>query len=183
MQLIFGIDDWDGELDYEELERPIVSPGGVSLHPFSLLKDIFYCRDSERWGDIVDFLYWGVFCQGDEKILGMQIQFAGYDSNLVRALSVFHPEYYVSGKKDIPVWDRDNHRMYAEQIYTIDENGLQHLPRCDNIEWQWSWLYPSVIEQHHMWLMHAYCTRYLLQQAGIDIDYKRFKAMLVWDWC
>ena len=29
---------------------------------------------------------------------------------------------------------------------------------------------------------YAYCTRWLFKQVGIEIDYKQFKAMLVWDW-
>lgn len=177
MHLVFGIGDFSGDISEDIHEKQLhISDEEIKSGPFeySFLKDIFYHRAEHKWGYVYEFLYWNPeFSPG---ILGMSIGRTEYDSDFVRALSVFYPEFYEAGKRDFPVWKKEEHGLYARNI-------MSNEPACADIEFQWSWFYPSVIEQHYMWPVHAYCTRWLLQQAGVNIDYRKFKAMLVWQWC
>ena len=178
MHLVFGIDDFPDDLRLPEdiYETQLhISDAEIEQGPYELnfLRDAFYDHRTQEWGYIADFLYHDTeFVSG---VLGMSINQTGYDSDIMRVLSVFHPEYYKPGKRDLPVWEADKHPSYARDI-------LNNAPHCADIEFQQSWFYPSVIEQHNMWPVHAYCTRWLLQQVGVDVDYHRFKAMLVWQW-
>lgn len=178
VHLVFGVDDFFDNLHLSEdiYETQLhVSDSEMEQGPYELnfLRDMFYNRKDQEWGCIASFLYHGTeFVPG---VLGMSVNQTNYDSDIMRVLSVFHPEYYEAGKRDLPVWDATKHSLYARQI-------TNNKPRCADIEFQWSWFYPSVVEQHNMWPVHAYCTRWLLQQIGVDVDYHRFKAMLVWQW-
>lgn len=176
MHLVFGIDDFAGELPESVYETQLyisdeeIESGSYELH---FLKDVFYDYIAKEWGWLPSFLFWSP--EFHPGVLGMSIDKTQHDSDLVRALSVFYPRFYDSGKRDLPIWDVKEHSLYAKRV-TNDKPG------CAGIEFQWSWFYPSVVEQHSMWPVHAYCTRWLLQQAGVEMDYHIFKAMLVWEW-
>jgi hypothetical protein len=177
MHLVFGVDDFSGELSKDIVETQLHIPDkeiDEGPYEYSFLKDVFYDRTAREWAYVYESLYWSP--EFNSGILGMSINQTRHDSDFVRALSVFYPEFYETGKQDLPVWDKEEHWLYARDI-------TNRLPICGDIEFQWSWFYPSVIEQHYMWPVHAYCTRWLLQQVGVDIDYRKFKAMLVWEWC
>lgn len=188
MHLVFGIDDFDGNLDYATMEK-------VRLHipfheieddPFGkgFLEDVFYTQNGKEWGYVTDFLYWSARYEHPEaRVVGQAIYSSGYDSDLVRALSIFHPQYIESGKMDIPVLEKDKNPLRVRRLWVRHVDGSKTLPVCKDIKFQWSWFYPGVLESQDMWPVHAYTTRWLLQQAGLDIDYRRYKAMLVWDWC
>lgn len=164
MNLVFGIENFDGHLDFEELEHTL----NIKNEANSYLKYTF------KDGDIVDFLYWGGWF-GSNKILGMKVNQTLHDSDFVRVLSLLHPEYATSGYVKIEPWDKDEHFLYAKQIE-------KRFPECGDIEFQWGWFYDSVIEAHYMWPVHAYCTRFLLKQTGVKVDYHDFELFLVWDW-
>ena len=177
MCLVFGVDDFDGGINYDIWETRIHAELDNDK-PFTdgFVKDYFFDHKTKEWHYVADDLHYSPgFNPG---ILGLRIHRTQYDSELVRALSIFHPEYGQAGKLDIPVWDKESHPLYARHLLTPKDT----LPRCGDIEFQWSWFYPSVIEQHNMWPVHAYCTRWLLDFAGVSIDYTTYKAMLVWQW-
>lgn len=176
MCLVFGVDDFHGRftegIDIWE-DRLCISEKEIEeeLYEMLFLRDTFYDYRTKEWHIIGDDLFYdGEF---SPSILGLIIASVDYDSTIVRVLSVFHPEYLHAGKKVLPVWEKEEHPMYAKRAFGY---------RCADIEFQPSWFYPSVVEQHTMWPVHAYCTRWLFQQVGVDIDYHKYKAMLVWQW-
>lgn len=176
--VVFGIDDFSDNLrlseEFYETRLHITNAELKQLYENNFLEDVFYDHRTREWGYVADFLYYDPgFNPG---VIGMNVNQTDYDSDFMRVLSVFHPEYYVAGKHDLPVWEREDHPLYAKNI------ASNKWPQCADIEFQWSWFYPSVVEQHSMWPVHAYCTRWLLQQVGVNIDYHRFKTMLVWQW-
>lgn len=180
--LVFGIDDFHGDIPDEAWETHLYVPKEeIEKDPFEqgYLKDVFYNHATNEWGYIADHLYdGGEFNPG---VIGMVINRSkpDFDNDIVRALSLFHPEYETSGKRDIPVWERVDHPMYARRLQESLDRGTVS---CGDVEYQWSWFYPAVVEMQSLWAVHAYCTRWLLRQAGIEIDYRRYKAMLVWQW-
>lgn len=178
MHLVFGVDDFHGYLkegiDIWE-DRLYIPDEKIEEGSYEMLflEDRFRDYRSKEWHIIGDDLF-------DDRefspgVLGLIIASVDYDSTIVRALSVFHPEYLHAGKKDLPIWKRDEHPQYAREAFK-DSN------KCGDIKFQESWFYPSVVEQHIMWPVRAYCTRWLFQQVGVDIDYHKYKAMLVWQW-
>lgn len=162
--LIFGINDFRGSLDYESLERPVIIQDDNNS----------YVRYTFKSSDVIDHIYWGGFHEGHNKILGMIVLQSHCDSDLLRVLSVLHPEYECSGFIEIDTWQKEDHLLYAKQA--------EKIVGMDDIEFQWEWFYPSVIEQHTMWPVWAYCTRFILAQAGIEVDYKKLRLFFVWDW-
>ena len=177
MYLIFGVDDFVGETDSDDYETRLYLPIDDDTPDEDFyLRDVFCDQQTKEWAYIHEVLYHGEY--PDDTVLGLILGKAEYDSDIVRALSIFHPEYEESGKKDIPVWDRRKNSIYTKCVYS--HRG--ELPSCGDITFQWSWFYPSVIEAHYMWPVRAYCARWLLRQVGIEVDYRKLKAMLVWEW-
>ena len=179
MHVVFGVDDFFGEIPIDIYETQLfISDEEIKAGPHELafLKDAFFDLSRKEWQFIYDRLYVG--SEWNPGVLGMSIFSSDFDSDLVRALSIFHERYETSGKRDLPVWKPEDHQLYATRI----ETGHVATRSCADIEFQWSWFYPSVIEMHTMWPVRAYQTRWLLQQVGIEIDYHRYKAMLVWQW-
>lgn len=180
MNVVFGIDTFEGALDYDDVANVDLSiPDDlINRHPFEegYLADAFRDYNTKMWASPHDVLYWGGFNNGDRHILGMKTMSSHYDSDLIRALCIFHPRYKIKGKTDIPVSPRDAYPRYAGRIE-------KRLPQVGDIKFQWSWFYPPILESHSMWPVIAYATRHLLDRVGWSIDPTRYKAMLVWDWC
>lgn len=176
MNLIFGIDDFADKLDCNVLESKqlFISESEINTDNFEnyYLCDSFVDKDG-NWGCAADYIYYN--WHSDNSILGFVVNCTRYDSNFMRVLSIFHPEYELNGKLDIPIWDKKNHLSYARCVEKC-------MRPCGDIKFQWSWFYPSIIEQHQMWPVYAYCARWLFQQIGLNIDYHKYKAMLVWEW-
>jgi hypothetical protein len=176
MHLVFGVDDFCGHfaegVDIWE-DRLYIPEKEVEEEPYEMLflRDRFRDCRSKEWHIISSVLFYDPeFSPG---ILGLVLDSADYDSTIVRVLSMFHAEYFQAGKKDLPVWEKEERPLYAKRAFGS---------KCGDIEFQPSWFYPGVVEQHIMWPVHAYCARWLFQQVGVDIDYHRYKAMLVWQW-
>ena len=177
MCLVFGVDDFVDSIDDNILEMRIHAElDNNKPYTDGFIKDRFFDHQANEWHWVIDDLYYSP--EFNPGILGLMICRTQYDSDMVRVLSIFHPEYMQVGKLDIPMWDREEHSIYAKRLY----GPTDKLTHCGDIEFQWSWFYPSVIEQHSLWPVHAYCTRWLLEFVGIHIDYAKYKAMLVWRW-
>jgi hypothetical protein len=180
MQLVFGIDDFEGEVPYYGetlIEFSPLDPDLVDSSEWGYVEDL--ARDG--WITLQHHLYWsGSFeRRHDNSILGYVLESLPRDSEIVRALAVIHPEYFRTGKRDVRPMERDLHPLYAKRA----EHDLSRF-NCADITWQWEWFYPTVIEGlFQMWSIYAYILRYLLRKVGIeDVDPHRFKLMLVWDW-
>lgn len=170
MHLVFGIDDFDSDIPVDVETQLYLPDEEIAEGPFELLflRDTFCHFKTKEWGRICDFLYVGN--EWNPGVLGMILTHQmGYK------LSIFHKEYESAGKRDLPVWERADYPLYDKRIESKWRT-------CGDIEFQWSWFYPSVVESHKMWPIRAYCARWLMQQADVKIDYHRFKAMLVWEW-
>lgn len=183
MYLVFGIDnfehsnwpDW-GDDDRKLYDEPLYIPESEldgSDFERLFLRDAFMDYTTKKWGVIADFLYYGR--DWNPGIVGMIVHESHYDTDMVRVLAQFHDEYEMSGKKDLPILDPEQNLLYARQV-------KNRQPRCGDIEWQWSWFYSATVEAHSMWPVRAYCARWLFQQSKIEVDYRQFKAMLVWEW-
>lgn len=180
MCLVFGIDNYEGESRWEKWEATslAVPEEEIRENPFpkAYLKDVFYNRKSEEWGTVADHIFIGHYVDG---VVGLTLKCMDYDSIILRSLAIFHKEYQLEGKHDIPVLNADaNENLY----YVLDIKKHKSHYNCGDIDWQWGWFYPSMVEVLHMWPVRAYCTRYLLDRAGIASDYHDYRAMLVWEW-
>jgi len=162
IKLVFGIDNFTQESVWNEF-----SEAEIYHNNDYYIKGFLFDDKESVW------LYDVLHCS--DNVLGMIINNSDADSDMLRALSLFYPEFSEGGKLDIPVQEKEKHYLYARRI----ENNI---PKCEDIQFEWQWFYSSVLESHSMWPVYAYCTRWLFKQVGIEIDYKQFKAMLVWDW-
>jgi len=175
MYLVFGIDNYEGVLEYEALWDADLSVTDAEPFTASCVKNFFYHQHQNTWASAEDALYrnwqWG------GEIIGLSLAYTRYDSPIVRALSVMDTRFSTANKYDIPVWDRSDPSVVSYKR-RIEDAEYQ----CGDIPWLWQWFYPATIEYHGMWPVHAYLTRHLFRRVGIDIDYNRYKAMLVWEW-
>lgn len=170
--IIFGVDDVNFEPEcYDIYEFQIDIPKSDKFEDL-YLRDCFYDKQYEELKLVNECLYRS---EGSD-VFGLIISKTKYDSDFIRGLSVFYPRFETSEKLDFPVWDREEYHVYAKRIRE------QRFSGCGDIEWQWSWFYPAVVESHNMWPVHAYCARHLFNQIGLQVDYREFKAMLVWEW-
>lgn len=180
--LVFGIDDYTGDMDWERLETADLSlPTGKS-QPFvhNYVADmLFNSTHRERWKTGDEVVFFGGRDNGLPGVVGLIIATGNSrgDDQIVRALATIDPRFESSGKTDIQPVSPDS-REYKWYVAPDMEYG--------DIRFQESWAYPPVLERIGMWGAYAYIARHVFERCGLDmtqLDYHRFKAMLAWTWC
>lgn len=162
---VFGVDNFNGNVDdmiYEETIKPYITEDG-----YDFFKNY---NNGGNYFQVGDKLYVN---QG-EKIIGLTVSATGCDSDFIRCLSVFYPEFESFIKFDIPVLNKDDHYLHTREY----ERKIKLLNRDVN----WNWFYPSVVEVQTLWYVYAEYTKHLFNQIGVSVDIKTLKAMFIVDW-
>lgn len=134
MYLVFGVDNYDQPIDSVYIDDCdlSISEQLIKEQPFTwgFVKSVFYNHRLDQWREAYDALYYdnGSYTNG-QYVVGMILNHS-YNSDIVRTLSVFHPEYLEGGRRDIPLLDKNKHPFYANRINPILASALGRDSRC-----------------------------------------------------
>lgn len=178
MCLLFGIDDCKSKPNWEKWETTSLEVPELEVSEYyeAYLRDVFFNYSRDKWDNVADHIFFGHHLEG---VVGLHLECTSYDSMIVRSLITLNEKWKLEGKCDIPVMDTDDDENLC---HVLDIKQHESRYDCGDIAFQWQWFYSPVIEMFSMWPVHAYCTRHLLDRAGIESDYHDYKAMLAWEW-
>ena len=172
---VFGLESYTDKIPRDFGEEQIIFPTDQEpTHGELYVMDVLHDRANNDWQWASDLVYTGNPMSSSAKttnILGWKNSTIGYDSDTFRALAMIYPEFMTSGYRVLPLEEPEEQHARWSQLPACP---------CEGIIFQPHWWYQQgYYISTPMW---AYVTRYLLNWAGIEVDYRKFKWMLVWDW-
>lgn len=176
---VFGIDNYAGPFDIDLERQPHLTDDEVNTAikdnddwSLSYVKDTIFNHHTKEWRWYYDLVFIGRDSETLQGIIGWQKSAGDYDSDTFRAMSMFYPEFFESGYKEIPIitseWQKE--RYWKARPATP----------CGGVEFQQHWWYGQGM--YWMTPVWAFVTHWLLNDLGIDTDPLAYKWMLVWEW-
>lgn len=166
---VFGIDNFRGSLSDDFWDRRISMPESAS-GDLAFVKDYAYDCVAEEWRWYPDVVYWSPNTS-NRTVLGL-IQGRDFDSITFRVLAMLYPEFFESGRMDVPVIEDEIEK-------NLRRRGEREI-KLGDIEFRERWFYPQGF--HRMTPVWGYVTKWLLDSLGVETNPDNYKWMLVWDW-